>query len=288
MNDYCPKVSVDTALLVVALSVPDQSRLLERLEDAHVPRSGEVTGRLGSLRATVYPGKAVVVGSLPRFVYGTNARALDPAGVRGGLSAISSSAGLSEAAVLGAAVRRVDVAANLLLAYPPAEYARALADVPRAARLQASPGSVVFRNTVREVAFYDKGAELAAKGRAVPEEWAGRHVLRYELRLKRQLSREFGRTVRAADLAEPAFHNGLVERWRDRYATVRTRRPLRLLRATGTRELRDALALRGVEAEGGPHAVRAAIDAARASGTVEAVPASRMRSCSGGSRPRPR
>ena len=55
----------------------------------------------------------------------------------------------------------------------------------------------------------------------VPELYMGHNVLRYEIRYKGRLARQFGRTdVTAADLYDRTFFDDMLHRWRDTYRAI--------------------------------------------------------------------
>ena len=277
LTDYT-SLSVDTVTIhVVGAASLD---LAEQLEADGAVRGGRVGRREGDrllgLRCRLTGHDVFLTGSLSRLVHGTNVRAVSPEDVAYALSLIADALGLSLPVVYGSRVYRLDIAANLVVPRPPADHLPALVDVPRAARQRYSPTSLAFVNRTREVAVYDKLAEIVEKGGVVPSELAGRHVLRYELRLKRDVKGAFGRPITAADLTRPSFHSEMARVWANRYETVRTE-PVVELGSPGTvPAFVGALARLGAASVGQPR-VLDAVDGLLACGVVSADMRGKMR-----------
>jgi hypothetical protein len=277
LTDYT-SLSVDTVTLhVVGAASLD---LAERLAADRAALDGRAGGhegdRLLGLRCRLTGHDVFLTGSLSRLVHGTNVQAVSPVEVAYALSRVADSLGVALPVVYGARVYRLDVAANLLVLRPPADYLPALVHVPRAARIPYSPTSLGFVNRTRELAFYDKLAEIVDKGGEVPSALAGCHVLRYELRLLKQVKGVFGRPVVAGDLTESAFTTEMARVWTDRYRTIRTE-PVVELGSPGTvPAFVSALARLGAASVGQPR-VLDAVDGLLACGTVSGDMRGKMR-----------
>lgn len=220
----------------------------------------------------------VLTVSLPRVVHGTNAQPLSPALVETALVVIARALGVDLDVVLGARVYRLDVAGDIALACRVSEYQQRLAYVARAHRQQYSPTSVAFINKSRQLAFYDKPAQLRETKQEVPEAMAGKHVMRYELRLLRGLTGLFGNPLVASDLADLAVYQRAVVLWRDRYETVQTQSAPALGEPRTVPALVHGLAAEQVAHVGAP-AVIAAVDALHADGLTTTDMRRKQRRC---------
>lgn len=224
VTDYTA-LSVDTVLLCVVGAA--SLRLAEALA-ACLEAERSLRGRwvkyttLAGMVCWIDGNDVWMRGSLARLAHGTNARAASPDDIARALVHIAKELGVLLSVVLSARVYRLDIVANLLTSRSPVDYLRALVHVPYAARVPRSPTSIEFANKTRELAFYDKAAEISANGGTVPSALAGRHVLRYELRLLKDVRDVFGRIVTADTLTQPAFHAELAQLWGKRYRTVET------------------------------------------------------------------
>lgn len=221
-------------------------------------------------------GGLVVWLSLPRVAHGDNAAPLGPGLVVPALRQVAEAFGVPPEVVLQARVYRLDLVANLALRLRPSEYVRRLVHVGRAALHPYSPTSRAFTNKTRELAFYDKGAELLEKGLPVPSAFAGLNVLRYELRMLRGLTRVFGEPVYAADLAGPAVYRRAVNEWAARFNTVQVQSVRDFGVPANVHELMGRLAA-GYVADHGAEAVVAAIEAHCADGLITTTQRARQR-----------
>ena len=66
--------------------------------------------------------------------------------------------------------------------------------------------SLYYYGNGKEINIYDKNMERASAGEPIPELYAGRNVLRYEMRYTKRLPRQLNRPyVTAADLYDRTF-----------------------------------------------------------------------------------
>lgn len=277
LTDYT-SLSVDT----VTLHVPEAATLdlAERLEASRAAQNlGTRRGKAGQLlglQCRLTGHDVFLTGSLSRLVHGSNARAASPDDIARVLGLIADELGVALSTVLDARVYRLDVAANLVVSRAPADYLPALVHVPRAARNQWTPTSLAFVNKTRQLSFYDKLAEITAKGGEVPEALQGLNVLRYELKLMRQLTKVFDGPVTAVDLTTPDFQARLSQVWFARYQTVRTEPVVELGEPKTIPALTSSLARLGIASVGQPRVI-AALDGLRAAGAVSADMRGKMR-----------
>ena len=274
--------SYDTVILVLAGVWPDGLRAL--LRDYAVTYdaegNGTETGWLGPAWVKAGALGLAVRVSLPHYLFGTNAWPLPLWAVRAVVDRVGIDLGLGAGVMLAARAYRTDLFVNVALHHAVGRYVSALLDVPRADRLPFENGAA-FVNTRRQLAFYDKVREVEHKKGRVPDGLAGENVLRYELRLKRDLARQVGRAVYAGDLGDPALFRALVEEATARFDTVQTARGVVVPTLTGPSALTGWLAAEGLRAVGLDR-VLAAVDADRAAGRVGSVAASRVRSTARG------
>lgn len=272
-------VTIDTVRLFIP--GPLDAPLQDVLDDCQeVYRNGalhSVTGTLGSLRVCTFEAGTSVSGSFPRFLHGANTVPLSLDGAEQLLGMIADGLRLPSDRVRHAQVTRLDLAADLVLPRPPIEYTQALIEVPRTNALRLGPASVLFKTTQRELAFYDKGAEVQAKGGVLPALLQGRHVLRYELRLKQKLTKHYGQQVRAEDLAAPAFMEKAAMDWADRGASVRFTALGAGLDVSTVHALRESLAAQALIVPGKEQDVLHQISHAAATGDISRQQASRLR-----------
>jgi hypothetical protein len=119
-----------------------------------------------------------------------------------------------------AKVNRVDFAQNFLMDYEPEAYYSYLGECQYYNRLPQAR-SLYYTNGMRQKVFYNKIAEGKAKRLKLPDVWSGQNVLRYEMRFKSRLPKQFNLPeLTATTLADEKFYMGLFDRWQAEYEAI--------------------------------------------------------------------
>lgn len=234
------------------------------------------SGRLRNLKVTSRETGTYIKDSLTRYVHGTNLATLHVDEVAPALREIETALRMRAGALDDARVTRLDIAHNLIVPRPVREYLAAMTAPPRYRTTRYVEETLYFNTTLRTLCFYDKIAEAESRGETVPAPYAGQHVLRYELKIRR-VSRDLGRVVTAGMLADPAFFRSLAAEWARRFHTVRFQPLPRHEEPTTVRELREAYAAVGVESVGGAATAMRAVDVALAAGHLDDQQARRQK-----------
>lgn len=193
--------------------------LLDRLVGVnHLPGSEYVTGYLGDLKITARPNSVRVSrGSLCKWHFGDNYQTLDR---RGAQVAIEHLSDILHLPMAEADVTRLDFGTNLIMKHPVSAYLGHLGALRYYKRNEASDG-LYYLGYGKGLSFYDKNRERASAGEPIPGLYAGRDVLRYEMRYTEQIPKQLKRPyVTAADLYDRAFFDGMLHRWRDIYKAI--------------------------------------------------------------------
>lgn len=193
--------------------------LLDRLAGVnHLPGSEYVSGYLGDLKITVRPNSVRVSrGSLCKWHLGDNYLTLDR---RGAQEAIEHLSDILHLPMAEADVTRLDFGTNLIMKHPVSAYLGHLGALRYYKRNEASDG-LYYLGYGKGLSFYDKNRERASAGEPIPGLYAGRDVLRYEMRYTEQIPKQLKRPyVTAADLYDRTFFDGMLHRWRDTYKAI--------------------------------------------------------------------
>jgi len=193
---------------------------LSDVEEKQGERRGYcVSGKLGDY--TIYADKLGVSlkGSLAKFVLPSNVYTLNRAKVQQAIEKMSDCLHLNIAA---AVVTRVDVSTVIPTTRPPADYYSNLGAKPYYSRLQATQTTLYYSTQKRQLVFYDKTKEAAAKRAIVPPTLADCNLLRYELRFTRRLQKQLKQPqpIQAAALYNPDFYYMLVQQWKQEFDTI--------------------------------------------------------------------
>ena len=197
----------------------DIPHLLDRLTACSQLTDNEyVSGLLGGLFITVRPHSVRVSrGSLCKWHFGDNYRTLDRRSAQEAVEHLSDTLHLP---MNEADITRLDFGSNLIMKHPIAVYLAHLGALRYHKRNEASNG-LYYCGNGKELNFYNKNRERASAGEPVPELYAGRNVLRYEIRYTERIPKQLNRPfVTAADLYDRTFFNDMLHRWRDTYRAI--------------------------------------------------------------------
>lgn len=194
---------------------------LDRLAGVnHLPGHEYVSGYLGDLKITARPHSVRVSrGSICKWHFGDNYQTLDRRDMHEAVEHLSDTLHLP---MSEAEVTRLDFGTNLIMKHPIPAYLGhlgALRYYKRGDMVEA--GTLYYYGNGKELNFYDKNRERQEAGAPIPELYAGRDVLRYEIRYTRRLPRHFNRpSVTAADLYDRTFFDEMLHRWREAYRSI--------------------------------------------------------------------
>jgi len=199
-----------------------------------------------NLKITVHPdGSAFITGSLPKFISGSNVGTATYELVVEALAALESTFGLDPTFTW---VRRLDIAGTMTLSKPPPSYYHTLGDCPRLTRTTYRTG-LMWPSRRHTLLVYDKGTEAKVAS----------NLLRFEVQLKKDLSRQLGQTIALGDLKDPVLYSRLVNLWASRYESITKVRSQTLEPTHLPSEMRGQLARIGVESAGGMATLRSQI-----------------------------
>lgn len=177
-----------------------------------------VTGNLNGLRVSVSRWQVKVKdGSLCKYFLGDNYQTLGRGDTQRAIEKLSDGLHLP----MGRAkITRMDVAHNIILKHPVSVYLGHLGLLRYATRL-VEPNGLYYTLKNGRLCFYDKNKEQRTKGDPIPELYAGRNLLRYELRYTHRLQAQFGvMDVTGALLYDEAFYMDVAKRWLGYYKDI--------------------------------------------------------------------
>lgn len=236
------KLWIDRA--IVGEQYPSIADYLDNPKQETDLNTGEVKtfGYLEGLRVAVFVGGVSVVGSLSKYLYGSNIYPLDRHTTAEAVEKISDAlhVGVNDAVVTG-----IEFGTNFLMRHNVKDYLSKLGDMPRLQRYNFNPSTLYFKGAGKQhpkvFAFYDKIADAEAKGMAYPEDMAGANLLRYEMRLNGRLSKQARwQPVTASTLSDVAFCRRLLELYKDYYFSISKQTQLKLNVMSEIKSVSDA------------------------------------------------
>lgn len=168
------------------------------------------SGSLNNLRMYVSEKGVSINGSIAKYYLSDNMQTLRRQDTEQAIQKLSDDLHLP---IKKANVSRIDFAHNFIMQYKPDVYYPYLGESQYFNRFQ-QPKSLYYSNDSRTLLFYDKPVEAKSKGYRIPEVWSDQNVLRYEIRYRRRLSKQFKEPeVRARTLYDEQFYIKLTDRY---------------------------------------------------------------------------
>lgn len=210
--------------VIVGEQYPTIANYLECAKQETDLQTGEVKtfGCIDGLKVSVFIGGLSIIGSLSKFLYGSNVYPLDRSAT---VKAIEKLSDVMHIPAKEANVTGIEYGANYLMKHPVGEYLSRLGAMPRLGRVQVTPCSIRYEGTgkrnpkPRVLAFYDKIADAEAKGMECPEDLE--NVLRGEIRLDGRLPYQLSvPEVKASTLTEVGFCRLMAKHYNDSYFSI--------------------------------------------------------------------
>lgn len=205
-------------------ATPDVSKFLDKAKDQIDHDTGEVCtfGSLESLKVSVYTGGISIVGSLAKYLYPNNIYPLDRHTTAQAIEKLSDSLHLP---VNDAKVTGVEFGTQFIMAHSVESYLSRLGDMPKLLRYHFEVGTLYYKHRGKQqpkvFAFYDKKADAAVKGMALPVGFDEANLLKYEMRVNGRLPQQLGvPEVTASTLSEKQFYRLMVQRYQESYFAI--------------------------------------------------------------------
>lgn len=187
-------------------------------------QTGEVKtfGKLEGLKVSIFVGGLSVVGSLPKYLFGSNVYPLDRHTTAQAIEKLGDALHIP---MRRAAVTGVEFGTNFPMRHQVSNYLTRLGNMPRLSRYHFEASSLYYKGTGKQqpkvFAFYDKLADADAKGNEYPEDMKGANLLRFEMRLNGRLPNQLCvPEVTASTLTQTPFYRMMVKRYQDSYFSI--------------------------------------------------------------------
>ena len=178
-----------------------------------------VTGERENMRIKRRGNKITVIGSLPKFFFGSNVQQLTRKDTEFAIEKLSDELNLpfNESNIF-----RLDIGANIILSEPLQIYYASLGNKPRFKKSEiANKNSLLYTTSTRSLEFYDKIKEMKRSRQSIPKTLIGRNVLRYEVHLTKRVADSLNLPeVKAKDLYEKNFYREAIIFWKELYFSL--------------------------------------------------------------------
>lgn len=157
-----------------------------------------------------------ISGSLAKYHYGNNLNTLTREDTGNTIAEMSD---LLSVDISKSRVQRVDFSTNFITEFKPKYYYKFLGHLTRFHRQEESY-SLYYNQTNKKLLFYDKIKEAKNKSMPIPKQFENQNVLRYELRLLKQLNKFFNRQVYVKDMSDKEVYYYLIDKWYEHYLAI--------------------------------------------------------------------
>jgi hypothetical protein len=190
------------------------------LEKVTTYRDDYFRGQLGNMRITQYPDGAYCTGSLATYLQGGNVLPLTRRSVEDALGKLETETGWD---LKKAELKQVEIGSTLQVQNPPCMYLASWGNVPRFVKRtyqKRELETVTYSTEARSFTGYDKQKQGGSRGQVIPSLFSGAELIRLELKYKRGLKQQLGRSLTPWDLAERETYTELVRHWQEFYFRI--------------------------------------------------------------------
>lgn len=180
-----------------------------------------VYGRIENLKVSAHPWGIHIIGSWAKYLYGSNIYTLNRHDTPLVIEKISDTFKMD---VEGAKVTSIEFGTQFIMRKPVEEYFTRLGDSPNLRRSRHD-GTVYYKSRGKKrqsktLCFYDKRLEMETKGVPLPDGLEDANILRYEMRLKKNLPQLLKANVFASTLSNEDFYRRMVKLWQESYFLI--------------------------------------------------------------------
>ena len=203
---------------------PNIASLLDEAKEQTDLNTGEVRtfGSLQGLKVSLYVGGLSIVGSLPKYLYGSNIYPLDRESTKEALQKMADALHLSfdEAKVTG-----FEFGCCFAMRHKVKEYLDRLGNMPRLQRYRFNQDTLYFKHKGQQqpktFCYYDKIADAQRKQMEIPQGLQDANLLRCEIRLDGRLAYQLGvPEVTASTLSDRLFYKMVMQRFIETYFSI--------------------------------------------------------------------
>ena len=194
--------------------------LCEVVEQQSDKRGYSCSGKLGDYSVCCFQTGISLKGSLAKYYLPSNVYTLTRQTAKEALERMSDETRLNMAT---AKVTRLDVSTVIPTKRQPTDYYSGLGNKPHFKRLQAHPDTLYYSQYFRQLIFYDKTKEASAKGAIIPPTLNGCNLMRYEMRLAKNVQRllKSPDPITGATLTDSGFYYSIIQQWKSEFDTIK-------------------------------------------------------------------
>ncbi|HRR96034.1 MAG TPA: hypothetical protein P5150_04800 [Candidatus Ratteibacteria bacterium] len=201
----------------VSYTIEEVAKYIDVVGEKNYRGYHSIIGYNENLRIGLNNYSLTVEGSLPKWYLGDNLQTMGRAEARCAVEKLSDTLHLP---MEKAEVKRLDIAQNILVKHKPELYLTHLGSLAKFNRFMSS-GTLYYSNSQLNLVFYDKVKEQKRKMLPIPELLKERNLLRYELRFKKRIDRQFNHyPIDAKLLSDEEFYINIIDKWKSCYERI--------------------------------------------------------------------
>lgn len=187
--------------------------------DRHHNNTRTESGKIDNLKISYNNQSIIIKGSICKYYYGNNVQTMTKKTTKEAIQRLSETLCFD---VSKCDVTRIDFSTNLSTKYPPSVYQPYLGQLDRYER-NPHKGSLYYKQSTKELIFYDKIKDASAKGMEIPVEFQELNLFRYELRLLKNVNRHLNQFTKAKDLYNETTYQKVGSLWYNTYTEIEKR-----------------------------------------------------------------
>lgn len=241
------KVNIWIDRAIVGEHYPTIANYLDSAKDQTDRQTGETItfGSLEGLKVSVYGSGLYIVGSLPKYLHGSNIYPLSRETTK---QAFEKMADVLHLSMAEAKITGFEFGTTFPMGCKPKDYLDRLGNMPRLQRYRFNPDTLYYKHRGKRqpktFCFYDKIAEARAKNIPIPDGLQDANLLRCEMRLQGRLPYQMGvPEVTASTLSEKPFYSSVMQLFLNGYFSISKLNRLRTDDMKGIKKVTDAVDL---------------------------------------------
>lgn len=196
------------------------------------------TGNLNNYKVGIYKTGISLKGSICKYYNNDNLHTLTRSGMQSAIEQMSDELCLP---INLADIKQVDLATHFIMQRQAFDYYPYLGSKRYFKRVQATKDTLYYNTTARQLIFYNKIKEATVKGVTIPDIYKNEKLLRYEIRHKGRLNKQFNLSeVTAKTLFDEKFYIKLIDIWINEYLNIEKLNRLTITNMEHIKTPRDA------------------------------------------------
>ena len=196
------------------------AQYLDNVTERHNDNSGySCSGNCRNYIVSCFQSGISLKGSLAKFYLPSNVCTLTRQLTEEAIECISDNLHLD---MKTAKVTRLDIATAIQTKRKPSDYLSYLGNKPYFNRVRSTKDTLYYNTNRRQLCFYDKAKEATRKGGIIPNALTGCNLLRYELRLLKDIQNQLQAEacINGALLYDRCFYTSIVQKWKIEFESI--------------------------------------------------------------------